>query len=79
MLADQSAQILGEARVVNAGAAAELRLLCGDRDRLEHFQRHLDSERERLPLFDTAAFTRAFERLLEDAANGLPGRRDVAG
>jgi len=60
-----------------ADYAAELRRLCGDRDRLEHFQRHLDSERERLPLFDTAAFTRAFERLLEDAANGLPGRRDV--
>ena len=49
--------------------AQTLRTLCTDRDRLAHFQQHLDSERKRLPLFDTAAFTRAFERLLEDAAN----------
>jgi predicted O-linked N-acetylglucosamine transferase (SPINDLY family) len=50
--------------------AQALRALCADRDRLAHFQQHLESERERLPLFDTAAFTRAFERLLENAANG---------
>jgi predicted O-linked N-acetylglucosamine transferase (SPINDLY family) len=50
--------------------AQTLRALCADRDRLAHFHRHLESKRERLPLFDTGAFTRAFERLLEDAANG---------
>jgi predicted O-linked N-acetylglucosamine transferase (SPINDLY family) len=55
-----------------ADYAQTLRNLCADRDRLVHFQQHLDRERERLPLFDTAAFTRAFEQLLEDAANGLP-------
>ena len=54
--------------------AQTLRTLCKDRDRLAHFQRHLESERERLPLFDTEAFTRAFERLLEDAANGPRSR-----
>jgi len=54
-----------------ADYAQTLRTLCADRDRLVHFQQHLNCERERLPLFDTAAFTRAFERLLEDAANGL--------
>jgi protein O-GlcNAc transferase len=57
-----------------AGYARELRSLCGDRGRLAHHQRHLAAERERLPLFDTEAFTRAFERLLEDAANGPSGR-----
>lgn len=49
--------------------AQALRTLCSDRDRLTHYQQHLESERKRLPLFDTGAFTRAFERLLEDAAN----------
>ena len=56
-----------------ASYARELRNLCADRGRLAHYQRHLATERERLPLFDTETFTRAFERLLEDAANGLPG------
>ena len=46
-----------------------LQTLCADRARLVHYKRHLESERERLPLFDTATFTREFERLLEGAAN----------
>jgi predicted O-linked N-acetylglucosamine transferase (SPINDLY family) len=57
-----------------ADYARELRTLCGDRDRLAHYHQHLESERERLPLFDTETFTRAFERLLEDAANAMQGR-----
>lgn len=48
--------------------SARLRALCADRARLAHYKRHLESERERLPLFDTATFTREFERLLEGAA-----------
>jgi len=55
-----------------ADYARTLRNLCADRDRLVHLRQYLDRERKRLPLFDTAAFTLAFERLLEDAANGLP-------
>lgn len=49
--------------------AGVLRDLCADRSRLAHYRRHLESGRTHLPLFDTATFTRAFEGLLEDAAN----------
>ena len=55
-----------------ADYAQALRTLCTDRPRLAQYKQHLDSERERLPLFATAASTRAFERFLEDAANGVP-------
>jgi len=48
-----------------------LRRLCADRERLAHYRQHLVSGRTRLPLFDTTTFTRAFERMLEDAANGV--------
>ena len=44
--------------------------LCADRARLADYRRHLEAGRTTLPLFDTAAFTRAFERMLEGAANG---------
>jgi predicted O-linked N-acetylglucosamine transferase (SPINDLY family) len=44
--------------------------LCADRARLAHYRDHLERGRATLPLFDTAAFTRAFERMLEDAASG---------
>ena len=44
--------------------------LCADRARLAHYREHLERGRATLPLFDTAGFTRAFERMLEDAANG---------
>jgi predicted O-linked N-acetylglucosamine transferase (SPINDLY family) len=43
--------------------------LCADRARLAHYRHHLESARGRLPLFDTATFARAFERLLSDAVN----------
>jgi len=49
---------------------ARLHALCADRDRLRGYKDHLERERARLPLFDTATFTRAFERLLENAARG---------
>ncbi|MEP7276779.1 MAG: hypothetical protein ABI812_10515 [Betaproteobacteria bacterium] len=49
---------------------ALLDALCGDRARIAHYRRHLDTQRARLPLFDTQGFTTAFERLLEAAANG---------
>ena len=42
--------------------------LCADPARLARYQRHLDEHRRELPLFDTPAFTRAFEALLEGAA-----------
>ena len=65
-----------------AGAVAEslpeyaraLQALCADRARLADYRRHLEAGRTTLPLFDTAAFTRAFERMLEQAANGVAGR-----
>lgn len=47
---------------------ARLRELCGDRSRLRHYRDHLVRGRATLPLFDTAAFTRHFERLLEGVA-----------
>ena len=50
--------------------ARALQALCADRARLAHYRHHLESGRATLPLFDTVAFTRAFERMLEDAANG---------
>ncbi|MCC7217763.1 MAG: hypothetical protein IT517_13380 [Burkholderiales bacterium] len=53
-----------------AAYARMLRDLCADRTRLAHYRRHLEAGRATLPLFDTAAFTLAFERLLADAANG---------
>lgn len=55
--------------------AEQLQRLCADRSRLAHYRQHLESGRTRLPLFDTAAFTRAFERMLEDAAIGKSGER----
>src|SRR4029450_12535395 len=47
-----------------AESAPELRELCADRGRVAHYRDHLESERARLPLFDTEAFTRAFEAAL---------------
>ncbi len=58
-----------------ADYAQQLQRLCADRSRLAHYRLHLASGRTRLPLFDTAAFTRAFERMLEDAANGKCSER----
>jgi predicted O-linked N-acetylglucosamine transferase (SPINDLY family) len=48
--------------------AARLRALCADRPRLRHYREHLTRGRDTLPLFDTPAFTRHFERLLESVA-----------
>ena len=48
--------------------------LCADRARLAHYRHHLESGRATLPLFDTVMFTRAFERMLEAAANGAQAR-----
>jgi protein O-GlcNAc transferase len=53
-----------------ADYARTLGELCADRARLAHYRRHLESGRTTLPLFDTATFTRAFERMLEHAADG---------
>jgi predicted O-linked N-acetylglucosamine transferase (SPINDLY family) len=50
--------------------ARALQALCADRARLAHYRHHLEAGRATLPLFDTATFTRAFERMLEAAANG---------
>jgi len=47
-----------------------LHALAGDRERIAEYKAHLDRERYRVPLFDTETFTRSFEVLLEDAANG---------
>ena len=47
---------------------ARLSELCGDRSRLRHYRDHLRRGRTTLPLFDTPAFTRHFERMLEDVA-----------
>jgi predicted O-linked N-acetylglucosamine transferase (SPINDLY family) len=46
----------------------KLRALCADRARLAHYRDHLARGRASLALFDTPAFTRHFERLLESAA-----------
>jgi predicted O-linked N-acetylglucosamine transferase (SPINDLY family) len=54
---------------------AALAALARDRDRLRGYRDHLERERHRLPLFDTAGFTREFERVLfaaSDAAAGSP-------
>jgi predicted O-linked N-acetylglucosamine transferase (SPINDLY family) len=48
--------------------AAKLRALCADRASLRHYKEHLARGRASLPLFDTPAFTRHFERLLEGVA-----------
>ena len=45
--------------------AAKLRALCADRASLRHCREYLARGRASLPLFDTPAFTRHFERLLE--------------
>ena len=45
-----------------------LRTLCTDRARLRDYRNHLERGRASLPLFDTPAFTRHFERLLEGVA-----------
>ncbi|MET0203052.1 MAG: hypothetical protein ABW276_01970, partial [Casimicrobiaceae bacterium] len=47
---------------------ARLRALCADRALLRHYREHLARGRATLPLFDTPAFTRHFERLLESVA-----------
>ena len=47
-----------------------LQRLCSDRSLLAHHRDHLETRRERLPLFDTASFTGEFERLLERAVSG---------
>ncbi|MFO1316060.1 MAG: tetratricopeptide repeat protein [Burkholderiales bacterium] len=51
--------------------ATLLGTLVRDRERLRAYRHHLASRRAELPLFDTAGFTRDFERLLE----GLAGAR----
>jgi predicted O-linked N-acetylglucosamine transferase (SPINDLY family) len=48
--------------------AARLRELCADRARIAHYRHQLQTQRAHLPLFDTEAFTRAFERALEGAS-----------
>ncbi|HEX4885748.1 MAG TPA: tetratricopeptide repeat protein [Casimicrobiaceae bacterium] len=50
--------------------AERLEALVARRDALREAQAHLERERRRLPLFDTDAFARAFEALLQQAANG---------
>ena len=50
--------------------ASRLRSLCTNRDELRGYKDQLERERSRLPLFDTATFTRAFERVLTNAAGG---------
>ena len=45
-----------------------LRTLCTDRARLRDYRNRLERGRASLPLFDTPAFTRHFERLLEGVA-----------
>jgi predicted O-linked N-acetylglucosamine transferase (SPINDLY family) len=52
------------------GYRAMLEALAADRERLAGYRRHLERGRLGFPLFDTAGFTRDFERLLADAANG---------
>ncbi|MFO1305860.1 MAG: UDP-N-acetylglucosamine-peptide N-acetylglucosaminyltransferase [Burkholderiales bacterium] len=47
--------------------ATRLRALCADRAHIAHWRDHLIRGRASLPLFDTPAFTRHFERLLEAA------------
>jgi protein O-GlcNAc transferase len=47
---------------------AMLANLVDDRARRRHYRDHLEQGRTRLPLFDTAGFTRAFEDLLAHAA-----------
>ena len=54
-----------------AAYARLLDALCGDPTRLAALRHHLETRRTTLPLFDTAAFTRAFEALLEHAAGGV--------
>lgn len=54
-----------------ADYARTLDALCADRDRLSGYREHLDAKRRELPLFDTPAFTRAFEALLSGAARSL--------
>ncbi len=53
-----------------ADYARRLGELCADRARLAHYRDCLERGRATLPLFDTAGFTRAFERMLEDVARG---------
>lgn len=52
-----------------ADYARTLDALCADRVRLADYRQHLETRRRELPLFDTPAFTRAFEALLADAAS----------
>jgi predicted O-linked N-acetylglucosamine transferase (SPINDLY family) len=49
--------------------AATLHALCGDPERLAGYRAHLEARRHTLPLFDTPAFTRAFEDLLAAQAS----------
>lgn len=61
---------VGLARLVVASPAAygaELVRLAGSRDELRALRGHLEARRPELPLFDTAGFTRDWERLLERA------------
>ncbi|HTQ01024.1 MAG TPA: UDP-N-acetylglucosamine-peptide N-acetylglucosaminyltransferase, partial [Casimicrobiaceae bacterium] len=51
-----------------AAYTATLAQLCSDRERLAVYKRRLEGERSRLPLFDTATFAGAFERMLEAVA-----------
>jgi predicted O-linked N-acetylglucosamine transferase (SPINDLY family) len=51
-----------------ADYARLLDALCADPARIARCRQHLDAHRHELPLFDTPAFTRAFESLLADAA-----------
>ena len=47
-----------------ADYGAELLRLLREPERLHGYKRYLDTERPRLPLFDTEGFTRAWERTL---------------
>jgi protein O-GlcNAc transferase len=65
---------VGQGELVAASPEAyrdQLLALAGDRERLRHYREHLERERHRLPLFDTAGFTRDFESLLVAAYDEL--------
>ena len=66
----RAALLPGLATDTVADYAAQLAALVRDRARLRGYRDHLTARRHELPLFDTAGFTRDFERLLEGLAGG---------
>ena len=66
----RAALLPGLATDTVADYAAQLAALVRDRARLRGYRDHLTAGRHELPLFDTAGFTRDFERLLEGLAGG---------